>query len=68
MPGLTVLLTNHTLGDRGGSDLFVRDVAASLLSRGHRPVYSPLLGTVAEDLRVATVPVTSDLDSPGAFR
>jgi hypothetical protein len=64
MPGLTVLLTNHTLGDRGGSDLFVRDVAMSLLARGHRPVvYSPLLGTVAEDLRVATIPVTSDLDS-----
>lgn len=64
MPGLTVLLTNHTLGDRGGSDLFVRDLATSLLARGHRPVvYSPLLGTVAEDLRVATVPVTSDLES-----
>ncbi len=64
MSGLTVLLTNHTLGDRGGSDLYVRDVAMSLLARGHRPVvYSPVLGTVAEDLRVATVPVTSDLDS-----
>jgi hypothetical protein len=64
MPGLTVLLTNHTLGDRGGSDLFVRDVATSLLARGHRPVvYSPLLGSVAEALRIATVPVTSDLDS-----
>jgi hypothetical protein len=30
MPGLTVLLTNHTRGDRGGSDLFVRDVALSV--------------------------------------
>jgi hypothetical protein len=64
MPGLTVLLTNHTLADRGGSDLFVRDVATALLARGHRPVvYSPVLGTVADDLRMATVPVTDDLNS-----
>jgi hypothetical protein len=64
MPCLTVLLTNHTLADRGGSDLFVRDVATALLARGHRPVvYSPVLGTVADDLRLATVPVTHDLDS-----
>ena len=64
MSGLTVLLTNHTLADRGGSDLFVRDVATAILARGHRPVvYSPILGTVADDLRLATVPVTDDLDS-----
>lgn len=66
MPRLTILLTNHTLADRGGSDLFVRDVATALLARGHRPVvYSPVLGTVAEDLRLATVPVTDDLNSIG---
>lgn len=64
MTGLTVLLTNHTLADRGGSDLFVCDVATALVARGHRPVvYSPVLGTVADDLRMATVPVTDDLAS-----
>lgn len=64
MPGLKILLTNHTLASRGGSDLFVRDVATALLARGHRPVvYSPVLGTVADELRRATVPVTDDLDS-----
>lgn len=62
MTPLRILLTNHTLGDRGGSDLYVRDVARALLSRGHLPiVYSPVLGTVAEDLRIATVPVVDDL-------
>jgi Glycosyltransferase Family 4 len=63
MTPLRILLTNHTLGDRGGSDLYVRDVATALLARGHRPlVYSPVLGTVADDLRIATVPVVDDLD------
>ena len=64
MTPLRILLTNHTLGDRGGSDLYVRDVATALLARGHRPlVYSPVLGTVAEDLRIATVPVVDDLQA-----
>jgi glycosyltransferase involved in cell wall biosynthesis len=63
MSGLRVLLTNHTLADRGGSDLYVRDVSRALLARGHRPiVYSQVLGTVCEDLRLATVPVVDDLD------
>jgi len=63
MSGLRILLTNHTLADRGGSDLYVRDVARALLARGHRPVvYSPVLGTVCDDLRLATVPVVDDLD------
>jgi hypothetical protein len=62
MARLTVLLTNHTLANRGGSELYARDVATALLARGHRPiVYSPRLGAVAEDLRLATVPVTDDL-------
>lgn len=63
MTTLRILLTNHTLADRGGSDLYVRDVATALLERGHRPfVYSPLHGTVAEELRLATIPVVDNLD------
>jgi hypothetical protein len=45
----------------------VRDVAVSLLRRGHTPiVYSPVLGEVARELRIATVPVVDDLAKLGA--
>lgn len=56
MTTLRILLTNDALADRGGSDLYVRDVATALLERGHRP-FGPLHGTVADELRLATIPV-----------
>jgi hypothetical protein len=60
---LTVLLTNFELRVRGGTQLYLRDVALGLLRRGHRPVaYAPVLGPVAEELRAASVPVVDDLD------
>jgi glycosyltransferase involved in cell wall biosynthesis len=60
---LTVLLTNFDLRTRGGTQLYLRDVALALLRRGHRPfAYSTSLGEVADDLRAATVPVVDDLD------
>jgi len=63
---LRILLTNYTLADRGGSDLYVRDVATALLERGRMPfVYSPLDGTVADELRLATIPVVDNLDGLG---
>src|SRR4051812_7135144 len=62
MAGLRVLIANHTLGPRAGSELYARDVALALLARGHRPVaYSTHLGPVADELRRATVPVVDDL-------
>jgi hypothetical protein len=62
MPGLTVLITNWTLGLRGGSVLYTRDLALELLAQGHRPVvFSPEPGDVANELRAATVPVIDDL-------
>ena len=63
-PGrLTVLLTNFELGVRGGTQLYLRDVALGLLQRGHRPfAYSPVLGEVAEELRGASIPVVDNLD------
>jgi hypothetical protein len=65
--GLRVLITNNTLRDRSGSELYVRDVALGLLARGHTPIsYSGALGAVADDLRRSTVPVVQDLDSLGA--
>jgi hypothetical protein len=59
---LRILLTNFDLKARGGTQLYVRDLALGLLARGHRPVvYSPSHGDVARELRDATVPVTDDL-------
>ena len=59
---MRVLITNNTLDTRAGSELYVRDVALALLRRGHQPMaYSTRLGTVAEELRAATIPVIDDL-------
>lgn len=64
MRGLRILITNHFLRGRTGSELYVCEVAKSLLQRGHIPiVYSPQLGPTARDLRNATVPVIDDLDA-----
>ncbi|WP_266158355.1 glycosyltransferase [Dyella silvatica] len=56
------MITNNTLDARAGSELYVRDIALALLKRGHQPIaYSSVLGTVANELRAATVPVVDDL-------
>lgn len=61
---LRVLLTNHALVHRAGSETSVQELACGLLERGHRPaVYSPLLGGVADALVAAGVPVVDDLDA-----
>ncbi|HEY3136471.1 MAG TPA: glycosyltransferase [Blastocatellia bacterium] len=63
MGGLRILITNNTLGNRAGSELYVRDLGIALLRRGHTPIaYSTSLGEVARDLRAATIPVIDDLD------
>lgn len=63
---MRVLLTNNSLQFRAGSELYVRDLAIELMRRGHHPIaYSTKLGTVAEELRAATVPVTETLGSLG---
>lgn len=67
MGQLRVLITNHGLDQRAGTELYVRELAAGLLRRGHSPVaYSTRLGAVARELRAATVPVIDDLDSLSA--
>lgn len=59
---MRILLTNHTLADRTGTETFVRDLALGLLARGMHPiVYSPRLGPLADELRHATVPVVDRL-------
>lgn len=56
-------MTNNTLASRAGSELYLRDLAAGLMRRGHLPVaYSPVLGEVAEELRGLTIPVIDDLN------
>lgn len=60
---MRVLITNHILAARTGSELYAMDVAIGLLRRGHTPiVYSTRLGGLADELRKATVPVVDDLD------
>jgi hypothetical protein len=67
MHPLAILLTNLELDIRGGTQLYLRDVALGLQQRGHRPiVYSPRLGGVAGELAAATIPVTDDLRSIAA--
>lgn len=66
MRGLRILITNHFLRARTGSELYVCELATSLLRRGHTPiVYSPQLGQTARELRKATVPVIDNLDAIG---
>lgn len=64
MRGLRILITNHFLRGRTGSELYICEVATNLLRRGHTPmVYSPQLGPTARELRKATVPVVDNLDA-----
>lgn len=66
-PGLRILLTNNTLANRAGSELYVCDLAIALMKLGHFPVaYSPVLGEVADELKRATIPVIDDLHSLNA--
>jgi hypothetical protein len=61
---LTVLITNVTLAGRTGTEVLTRDLALGLLRLGHRPiVYTQGLGPIAEELRRASVPVTTSIDS-----
>jgi len=62
MSALRILITNHGLKERAGSELYVRELALWLLRNGHSPiVYSSKLGEVASEIRQATVPVVDDL-------
>jgi hypothetical protein len=59
-----VLITNSSLSTRTGTETYVRDLALGLLGKGHSPViYSPQLGSLANELRALTIPVVDDLAS-----
>lgn len=67
MGGLRVLITNHTLAERTGTELYVRDLALGLLARGHTPiVFTTRVGKLGRELRAATVPVIDDLHKVSA--
>ncbi len=64
MRGLRILITNHFLRGRTGSELYVCELATNLLRLGHTPiVYSPQPGPTARELRSATVPVVDNLEA-----
>ena len=57
-----VLIATYSVRSRSGTDLYTRDLALSLLRRGWQPVvYASYLGAVAEELRLATIPLTDDI-------
>jgi hypothetical protein len=64
--GVKILLTNTYLLERAGTELYIRDIATTLLRLGQQPiVYSPRLGAVAAEIRAATIPVVDTLDALG---
>jgi hypothetical protein len=63
MKELKVLITNHSLRERTGTEMYAFELARGLLALGHKPLlYSPRPGALAEAIRRETVPVVDDLD------
>lgn len=64
---MRILITNFSLANRTGTELYVFDLCLELLKRGHHPiVYSPILGPLGEKLLAKTVPVVDSLEDLGA--
>lgn len=60
---MNILITNHGLDGRAGTELYVRDLALGLKAAGHTPVcFAPVLGIVADEIRAAGISVTDTLD------
>ncbi len=59
---MKILITNHHLRDRGGTELFTLNLAKELKKRGHSIfVYSPLLGSMSEQISSFGIKVVSDI-------
>lgn len=64
---MNILITNHGLDARAGTELYVRDLALGLKAAGHVPIcVAPVLGEVAEEIRAAGIEVTDTLDGLAA--
>src|SRR4051794_40912071 len=62
-----VLIATTQMNARSGTDLYTRDLALTLLRRGWLPiVYTNRIGTPAEELRAATIPVVDDIAAVAA--
>ena len=63
---MKILITNHRLSKRTGTELYVFELALELLARGHTPiVFAPQLGPLGEQLLSRTVPVVDRLSQIG---
>lgn len=61
---LRVLLTNICLDGRTGTEIVTRNIALELLRQGHTPeVFTLEDGPIAEELRLASIPVTTDINT-----
>jgi hypothetical protein len=67
MKQLKVLITNFSMRERTGTEMYAFELACGLLAAGHSPVlYSPRPGPLAQLIRKETVPVVDDLDKLSA--
>ena len=61
---MRVLITNHALAQRAGTELYSRDLAHALRTRGHDVVlFSPVCGAFADVIRAEGIPVVDHLDA-----
>ena len=68
MTGLKILITSFMCAGRSGLEVYVRNLALELQKRGHVPIiYSPILGELAQKLRLKTIPVVDNLNAIGVF-
>jgi hypothetical protein len=59
---LRILIANRRLSNRTGTEIVTRDLALALRSLGHDVVvYSPVVGQLAREIRLAGVPVCRDI-------
>ncbi len=60
---MNILMTNHGLSLRGGTELFIAEVAGELKARGHRiAIFSSLTGQIADELCAKGIPVVRSPD------
>lgn len=61
---MRILITNHSLAARAGTELVVYEIARGLQLRGHEvAAYSSTLGEVAELLSASSIPVVTQPDA-----
>jgi hypothetical protein len=61
---MNILITNIWLANHAGTEVGVRDLAIALKNRGnHVEVYSPELGAVADEIRIAGIHITDSTEN-----